>query len=428
MSVHNDTQQGRPSSSQPGREPEITDLAHVSLSTGVDFIRKAFGSSQALLYQELAAALPGARWDWTLLMRCDKQIASHMMFVPRQMSLGVGSISAALIGWTSTLPKYRNRGFMAALMQRGLQALIDERVALCCVIGVPDLYERFDFTGALADDRLDPPAVLDLKSANVGRVRPRLVVRPMAVRDIPDVARLYRATYGHQPGSFARNRAHWNWLVRGWVRSQSIDFDDLLVLADETNKAAGYAVIARRDPNGVALWEACSIPQLNGSLMEAILVRARDLGASNLRIKLPLGHPLMAPLLVRGARLYGHSFAALARIIHLESLGESLAAAMTLRLARQLPAMRGTIRLVTDIGKLPFEVRRGRIGLGGTGMRELAVLEVPQRVLVKLVFGHISFKRALDYRDVRARGDSTLLERMFPRADPVIPLLDGGQY
>lgn len=83
------------------------------------------------------------------LVAChNDDVVGHIQFSPVVIEHGGGATEGVGLGPMAVLPDFQRRGFGSALVEAGIEALIDRSYPFVVVLGHPDYYPRFDFEPA----------------------------------------------------------------------------------------------------------------------------------------------------------------------------------------------------------------------------------------------------------------------------------------
>jgi predicted acetyltransferase len=328
------------------------------------------------------------RPDWTLCAFEDDRLATCYGRWPFTMRFNGAPLPVAAVTTVSTLPIYRRRGHLRAIMDADFHLLHEQEGASIAILyaSMAAIYQRFGY-GIVSTHysyRVEPRY---LQFAHPGHVRGRLVeVTRHDSGLLNDLLKRFRAD---RTGDLHRSRAVWE---LGALETPPKDYTLSLLVYEEDGEPLGYVIYTSGQgpgDGGPGPRHAITVRDLiwlTPSAYRAIwehLQRfdlARDVTWDNAPADDPLPHLLLEPRMLRATARDG----ILGRIVDLE---------------RALP-----VRPYGASGRLTFEVvddmcpwNAGRWSLGTSGTETLVRrttedpdVTMPVHTLAMLVFGQLS--------------------------------------
>jgi predicted acetyltransferase len=146
-------------------------------------------------------------------------LISCLTVVPGVMALGEARISVAGIAGVATHEQFRRRGYAGALLRDTIRLLYDKRVPLSMLYPFSARYYRkFGWEVASVEWWCEIPSRL-LPPFSDSRF-----VRPFQASDREQLSRLHEVHLHNTPGSFEREPARWQWILRQKYQCVVADF------------------------------------------------------------------------------------------------------------------------------------------------------------------------------------------------------------
>lgn len=92
----------------------------------------------------------------SLVAEIENRIVGHILFSELHIEIEDSSVPALSLAPMAVLPEFQRRGIGSQLVREGLRLCRDQGHAIVLVVGHPDFYPRFGFSGKLAR-QLDCP-------------------------------------------------------------------------------------------------------------------------------------------------------------------------------------------------------------------------------------------------------------------------------
>lgn len=205
----------------------------------------------------------------------------------------------AIVG---TLPEYRNRGLVRALVDHFKECLADDEYDLSFLGGIPYYYRQFGYEYALPLEGYWHLPLYQIPSA--AENAPAYTFRDAATDDIPALMEMYEAAARDLNISTVREPEAWRYQIKHKAETDSGAY--ALLMVDPSGKLAGYVRLKKfGQGNGLIVCEAShfafrDVPALFHRLKEIAVKRGID---SYIRFALP---PTAA--LTQAAKAWGAQF------------------------------------------------------------------------------------------------------------------------
>jgi putative acetyltransferase len=139
--------------------------------------RSAFGEEEEAELVRSLLSDPSAQPRLSLLAREGDRPVGYVLFTAARLKEAPPSGPITILAPLAVVPDAQGRGIGGALIERGLQLLLESGVSLVCVLGHPDYYPRHGFepAGRLG---LNPPFAIPDDSADawmVQALRPNVI-------------------------------------------------------------------------------------------------------------------------------------------------------------------------------------------------------------------------------------------------------------
>jgi len=92
----------------------------------------------------------------SLVAELDRGIVGHILFSRMAIESPGGPVAAVALAPVAVLPGYQRRGIGGRLIRHGLELLRERGEEIVLVLGHPDYYPRFGFSGEKASDLEHP--------------------------------------------------------------------------------------------------------------------------------------------------------------------------------------------------------------------------------------------------------------------------------
>lgn len=213
-----------------------------------DLLEHGFGEPAAFFRErELAVPNPGKGGHWVGIN--DEKIVSHVAYYPVEVRCGGQILKTGIIANVCTHDDHRSRGIAAQLIECAIKEMQEKGLALSCLVGRSDYYQRFGYANIAPETRY----YFD------GDAGPISSVRSAGASDISWMVDLYNRCSSLRDGSMVRSPAYWE-------ASTAISYVETLA----RDARDGYAVLSYYRPPGWAL-EEIQLLELEADSSEAAI-------------------------------------------------------------------------------------------------------------------------------------------------------------
>jgi predicted N-acetyltransferase YhbS len=374
--------------------------------------------------RELILRHPNTRPEHWLYVEDEEagQVVSSLCLIPWTWSYEGVELKAGEMAIVGTLPAYRHRGLVRALVERFDELLREGGCDLSHVQGIPYFYRQFGYEYALplkGGWRLELHQVGDPPEDDPPPYTYRLATRD----DIPALARLYDEASRELSIHTVRDEEEWRYLLGPSTGTDQAAETWLLV--DESGQAVSYFRVPTHDfGNGLVVREVSRMDAgMALAALRALKTWCVEREQPYIHLNLPQGSTLIQVARALGAHDEGR-YPWQIRLVDVARLLRKLAPVFERRLAAS--SLAGLSRTVClNLYREAFELRfeRGRLAaVEALGFREGGQIRLPPSLLAPLLLGYQSRQElAQTYPDVLAWGeDQLLVDVLFPKVEAYI--------
>lgn len=387
---------------------------------------------------------PGSR----LLIKRAAQVAGHLRLAPREIRFGNATLPVTCVVDVGVLPERRGAGYVSRLLEAAERTMTQRKDLVGLLrTSEPGFFRRLGWTVCArhghwmvgchrllaqlqpSPDAPTPPRV-GSRSRKSSRKSSELHIRYLRRVELAALARLYAAQTRGAYGATIRSEAYWRWLIdrRGYDRIYvAIEGSPEIKLDGQFAAILGYAAV--RSARLVELVSDVARPDAAERLVARFCRDALEQDLREIRIDLPLDHPLCAVLRESGGRACHHELdrgqALMAKVFHPDRLVQTLHDEFLARIGstgpwgqRELGFVMGNRGWILNI--TPRHCR----WTAGMARRTRLACDEPQ--LGQLLLGHLDVPAAVQAGQVSALNRRTveLADELFPRRPLWLPPLD----
>jgi predicted acetyltransferase len=249
-----------------GRLTKMTDLNIKSLSTNdkeryLEFCHKVFCENEqsvAHVTQEvdwLAYNNPWFDLNWGFYIEDKGKIVSSVLVTLMKQNIYGSEIKVAELDLVGTLPEYRHKGYISAIMQHLKNKMTDNNMFLVYLIGIPNFYQQFGFEYAAPDWHV---SYTTIDSCKIDGLTNSYIVKKCnnqyKENDLEICLQIYHAEYKDNFGCEIRTVPYFKRLLELKVNKPNSD----LYYVYKDNIIKGYAWIYKTEYSYTVKEIACS--------------------------------------------------------------------------------------------------------------------------------------------------------------------------
>ena len=344
-------------------------------------------------------------WDASRIGFIGDEMVTHYGVWNYQMRVGNAKVRVGGIGSVATHDGHRRKGLMARTIPHSLNAMRDLGYDMTILFGIRNFYHKFGYRRAWNTTQYTV-SVADLPSE-----KPRHKVSKLALRQTPDVCRLYNTHDAGATGTAVRptyERVAWQgrWTGHGWK--------------DRRGRLAGWVLVEARNDR-LDCMEAVGDTE---QLLRVLTQLARRRGARKVHF---VHFPDTDPIIIRLKRgnvsaetHYHKSGGAMVRTVNLASSIRRLTGEFARRLkASYLDTWRGKLLITDAREKVLLDINRSKVNVGKATRTKHAVRGGNE--IVQLLIGTDEPGEVVDAAGIRLTGDAKkLVEVLFPNRCPCL--------
>lgn len=362
--------------------------------------------------------------EHTRVVEEDGKVVAHVRIVDHPMRIGSAVVRMGGISGVCTHPRYRKRGYAAALMRDSVAYMRAHGFDVSMLFGIQDFYPKFGYSVCL--NRFS----IKMAAKGTARCEAKGLVRKIKPEELVQAASMYAKDNACRTCSVVRSEEFWRYDRKGVVWSWPyVNFDEWYAVCDEADRVLGY--FCAKEGKRIELYEvAGGNDAVFSTILRYLGDRAKASFVGEISLIVPPDAPMAQFCFEKDAKLevsYRENGNGMMRIIHLEGLFGKIKGELQTRLKHsEFKDWEGAFTLRTGIGALDFEVARGSLEVK-PGERERArSVEMPQSLLIKLVVGCADPRRILSKPDVKVAPELVgPLCALFPQGTPFIWGNDG---
>ncbi len=345
-----------------------------------------------------------------------RQIVSSICLIPWTWRYEDVTLKAGEMGIVGTLPDYRRRGFIRALVARFDELLRDGDYDLSHIQGIPYFYRQFGYEYAIPLEggwRIEPHLIPDAPPGEA----PPFSLRQATAHDLPTLMRLFDEAAQELSIRTVRDEAMWRYLLDHALQTDT-SAETWLAL-DGAGRPGGYWRVAERGfGEGLIVNE---VSRLSNALAPAALRQFKALAIARDKPYIRLNVPTDSSLVQTARYLGAHDLGRYAWQIRLPDVGRlllKLAPVLERRLAAS-PLAGLAQRVCLNMYRQAFDLcfEGGKLAaVAALGFSDRTDIRLPPPLAAPLLLGYRSYEAlAQVYSDVSVRREwQYLVDVLFP--------------